>query len=580
MMPNNNALVASLDTMLVKGQEQSREFTMDRLVMCKTPIIAPITKNTFLLPSNILASSSSAIRTMTEKEDKRLILHLKSVIQYRHREVKSVLEHEPGNVPPVFTNHNKLYKAPKSALANKRFKPLTSPFYGISSSGSSTVALADTQLVVDLSMISKLMVATLNSSCVTVKDFCNKVWSYINSKKYSRVDIVGDNYETPHLLKNSTRVDRGSGTTVNFDLDSELPSNFKTDFFFCSTNKARLYRLMSDYFATLTEDSDTEFFITQGSSEVSGRLPHSTHLEADFRLICHVIHAVDSGVNQTIVRGNDTDILVILLAYLPDILQRSKTHILLYDYGTGASRCTFDITHIGKLIGLERCRGLLFLYALSGCDYTPSFYGVGKLKFFDLYSETEDTDLIQVFRVLSSAPTILSEHQFNKIKDFVLEAYLAKGGAARDILTTRVEMIGSPLVDSFRQLPPSESALYYATLRASYVAGHLWGKADTFAPEVPCFEDWGWEPLTDSEHEDPNAVLRHIWTTKLDLDGTTFKKVSKVCTCGEKSSCLNKNCSCKDTACLPMCKCRGLCKKDNSSLLDAAAESEQNSESE
>ena len=30
-----------------------------------------------------------------------------------------------------------------------------------------------------------------------------------------------------------------------------------------------------------------------------------------------------------------------------------------------------------------------------------------------------------------------------------------------------------------------------------------------------------------------------------------------------KNGCLNKNCSCSWTRCLPTCKCRGECKKDS-----------------
>ena len=85
--------------------------------------------------------------------------------------------------------------------------------------------------------------------------------------------MVADNYETLHLLKNGVRVDRGSGTTVTFELESILPSNFKTDFLFCSDNKARLYRLMAGYFATLARDSDstgTEYFISHHPRFIRG----------------------------------------------------------------------------------------------------------------------------------------------------------------------------------------------------------------------------------------------------------------------------------------------------------------------
>ena len=37
----------------------------------------------------------------------------------------------------------------------------------------------------------------------TVKDFCDKVWDNITGKnnQYMRVDVVSDNYKSPHLLK-------------------------------------------------------------------------------------------------------------------------------------------------------------------------------------------------------------------------------------------------------------------------------------------------------------------------------------------------------------------------------------------
>ena len=71
--------------------------------------------------------------------------------------------------------------------------------------------------------------------------------------------------------------------------------------------------MMAGYFATLARDSTTgtQYFITQGSSEVSG-----AHLEADFRLVGHMLYAARNGCSRTIVRGNDTDICIIFLAYL------------------------------------------------------------------------------------------------------------------------------------------------------------------------------------------------------------------------------------------------------------------------
>ena len=60
--------------------------------------------------------------------------------------------------------------------------------------------------------------------------------------------------------------------------------------------------MMAGYFATLARDSatGTQYFITQGSSEVSGALPDSTHLEADFRLVGHMLYAARNGCSRMI----------------------------------------------------------------------------------------------------------------------------------------------------------------------------------------------------------------------------------------------------------------------------------------
>ena len=36
----------------------------------------------------------------------------------------------------------------------------------------------------------------------------------------------------------------------------------------------------------------------------------------------------------------------------------------------------------------------------------------------------------------------------------------------------------------------------------------------------------------------------------LDISGA-YEKLSKICNCGDKNGCLNKNCSCSGTRCLP-----------------------------
>ena len=205
--------------------------------------------------------------------------------------------------------------------------------------------------------------------------------------------------------------------------------------------------------------------------------------------------------------------------------------------------------------------GLLFVYSLSGYDFTSSFFGVGKLKFFDLYtSNTLTEEDLKVFKDISSGPEMMTDEQFRRVVKFTLAAYQSKGAATCDLHTARMKGILSPQVDSLRQLPPSRSALYYHTLRSAYASVHLWGQADLFAPGLPAFVDWGWEEVLDLE--DPNALLLPTWSIMFDISGA-YERLSKTCNCGEKNGCLNRNCSCSGTRCLPTCKCRGECRKDS-----------------
>ena len=120
-LPNNKVLVESVDAMLPFGQQQSLDHTYNRLVLCKTPITAPISKTSFILPGNVVSSTSSFLKTMTERKDRRMMLHVKYVVQFREAEVRKALEFMPGSVPQAstFTHNNRLFQLPKSVLSRR-----------------------------------------------------------------------------------------------------------------------------------------------------------------------------------------------------------------------------------------------------------------------------------------------------------------------------------------------------------------------------------------------------------------------------------------------------------------------------
>ena len=88
-------------------------------------------------------------------------------------------------------------------------------------------------------------------------------------------------------------------------------------------NKNMLDELMTKYFIdTKIENVSTVYVITHGKETLVGSVPSSTHMEADYRLVGQILHAIRCGYNCTTVRANDTDILMILMAFMSCVLEK------------------------------------------------------------------------------------------------------------------------------------------------------------------------------------------------------------------------------------------------------------------
>ena len=93
------------------------------------------------------------------------------------------------------------------------------------------------------------------------------------------------------------------------------------------------------------------------------------HLEADTRVMFHVKHADFHDPGNIIVRANDADICVILTS---NVHHLSNSH-LWYDSGLD-----YDITSLSRSINYTK--SLAGAYAFLGIDYSPAFFGKGKVE--------------------------------------------------------------------------------------------------------------------------------------------------------------------------------------------------------
>lgn len=146
-------------------------------------------------------------------------------------------------------------------------------------------------------------------------------------------------------------------------------------------------------YACATNNMETTTAVTvEQPVELQGK-----HEEADTLIALHVSNLA----GNVVVRASDTDVLVILLAIKND--DDMERHVFM-DCGSGNCRRLIDVAKIQSSLEEKQpgfCSALPGLHALSGCDFTASFYGKGKLKPFEILENDDGGNFIEFFRKLT-----------------------------------------------------------------------------------------------------------------------------------------------------------------------------------
>lgn len=109
-------------------------------------------------------------------------------------------------------------------------------------------------------------------------------------------------------------------------------------------------------------------------------------MEADTKIILHVCNTFHKNadnsskpINIKIV-ASDTDILIIMLYNIKHMLL--KDNVVWMEAGTGSSKRLINVTKMQRELTEAVCDCLPGLHAISGCDFNPSTYNMGKAKWF------------------------------------------------------------------------------------------------------------------------------------------------------------------------------------------------------
>lgn len=73
----------------------------------------------------------------------------------------------------------------------------------------------------------------------------------------------------------------------------------------------------------------------------------------------------------------DTDVFVIVLYHLNNMIEKNK-HIVCQKVGRGNTSRIINMCKTAERLGPSTVRALPAMHALTGCDYNPSFHGIGK----------------------------------------------------------------------------------------------------------------------------------------------------------------------------------------------------------
>ena len=333
-----------------RGKELYEEFYQSRLLQFTRPLSEKIVVQKVLLPR--FCETAEKLSFMSPKDEASFLGSMCSVLTARKQAVLEALEFEVLNTPPTFVRSGKLHFGQKSRLMDAFRK------------AGSTVSWpqAGDALVVDLSHI------VMSTSASTFAELFNKVWQKIcQHGHYARIDIVCDNYKDCNELKGATHSARGcDGTQLVFSPESLIPPNFHSEFMRNNINKAELYSQLTKF---IYENSlcikDTQIHISiEGSvlSNMHSNIEPCQHSEADTKCIYHAIDLIRKNYKCVIVRGNDTDMLILLCSFHNFF----KSLNPLYKIFVYTGKYCFNLHEIVSYITPQRTQGLKLLYALSG----------------------------------------------------------------------------------------------------------------------------------------------------------------------------------------------------------------------
>ena len=546
------------------GKEQYREFSYTRFVLGSKDVIqTSLKKNNLMIMRNwklAVAQSLTKIKLSPAELTK-----LRPACEVRSEAARQLFCQEFTNMPECFVNkEGDAFHGDKADILKVIAPRSTQQPADLSNYADS--------VVIDLSVIIRSEASVIKTSEYTYVEFAKHILRRLEGMavrlKAKRLDIVADTYQDDSI-KNTTRQARGVGGLVKFNECDLMPEPKKMkEFLQNSSNKIRLNEIIQKYAASpLSWQWSGEVTVTYGrqvwtrSDGIRNIMVWQDNLfeEADNRMVVHVKDAIiENNCKNIHIRTVDTDVVVIMLAFMPHLTDHDKEVNIHIDFGQGDNRRLICLKQSFKSIGNSISNALLFFHAFTGCDSTASFFGKTKSYWFKLLQAyPRQQELIQTFEQLSWRPQLEVIHSsMTEIERFVNHGYGQTNLHSVD--ESRFTIFTSLVSGNLRELPPTKKSLELHVMRSAYQSGWVWG--NTLSQEIcPSLTEWGWVCS--------NGINLQIeWYRRDSISETmTLAKLIKTCKCKKSStSCKRCNCAKHKFACLKFCGCKQSCTEGTS----------------
>lgn len=529
-----------------KGKEALCSFLEKRVESNEEDLYAPIQKMKLKTFAAMKVKKPCTIkdRSLTLKADRDIFARLLVICGKRNVSLKEVLTYSLGPIPwSLATGDGGFVKSVKSNLLDTIEKDVDD-------------AMVDA-LPVDCVRVFDGMVIIQQLASMSLETFgemSEYVLKRITSHPGKIVYFVTDQY-FDDSLKGSERQRRAASGSIRVQLsrrDQKRPKQFKK-YLSDGVNKVDLVKFFlkdwSDPVRFKAAISERVIFVTVESechqlevvdNQVVSRREDclcSNHEEADTKMFLCCQHATlpDRNVNICI-STVDSDVAILAVYY------KERIQCNLYvEIGTKKKKRILAIAKIHASLGEGMSNAMPALHAVSGCDSTSAFFGVGKQK---AYKIVKSSNRFQEALARMGDDFDLDENHFPAFQEMVAEFYGVK--SCPDINDARYRKFCTKnKVPEPHKLPPTKDELLLHCQRANYVTC-IWKSALCANYLSPTPEGRGWI-LT-------NGILETKWMSQNPAPDSLLEFLS--CGC-KKSGCRNNMCICitNGLKCTDICSC-------------------------